>query len=150
MTSSGAVALRDVSKRFGDRIVLEEQSATFPAGSVTLIRGRSGSGKTTLLNLVAGYLEPDFGAVERPSSVGYLIQEELLFSELSVRDNVRLRIAGARSEQQEDEDDIRSALAKLELESFASTPVSRLSGGERRRTRGTRRARRLSSTSCVC
>lgn len=133
MTGSHAVALREVTKAFAGRTLLDRQSTTFAAGSVTVVRGRSGSGKSTLLNLVAGYLTPDSGEIDRPDAIGYLLQEELLFTELDVHDNIHLRIAGALGDQVQDEDAINQALATLEIEALVATPVSRLSGGERRR-----------------
>jgi ABC-type lipoprotein export system ATPase subunit len=98
---------------------------------VTIIHGRSGVGKSTLLNLIAGYLRPDSGTVKRPGGVAYLMQEELLFSELTVVDNLRLRLAGTGIDAGSDV--IDDTLEVLGIEPLRANPVSRLSGGERRR-----------------
>ena len=57
----GAIEFRDVSVRFGDRLVLQEINLKIAAGESVALVGPSGSGKTTLLNLVARFYEPHGG-----------------------------------------------------------------------------------------
>jgi ATP-binding cassette ChvD family protein len=57
------VEFQDVSKAFGDRVVLERLSFVLPPGAVLGIIGPNGAGKTTLLNLLTGRLEPDAGKI---------------------------------------------------------------------------------------
>ncbi|OIQ91322.1 ABC transporter ATP-binding protein uup [mine drainage metagenome] len=65
--SSGRIvaALEGVSKRFGDRVVVQDFSATILRGDKVGIIGPNGAGKTTLLKLILGELEPDSGVVRR-------------------------------------------------------------------------------------
>ena len=50
-------------KRFGDQVVLEDISFSFPAGSVSGIIGPNGAGKSTCFNVLTGMYKPDRGRV---------------------------------------------------------------------------------------
>lgn len=71
------IELHDVSKQFGDRLVLEGVSLALHTGRIVGVVGPNGSGKTTLLRLIVGELTPDSGTVtvSRGLRVGYLPQE---------------------------------------------------------------------------
>src|SRR4051812_790349 len=60
-TTTPAVQLDDVSKRYGRRWALARLSFTLPAGSSLLLTGHNGSGKTTLLRLLATAINPTLG-----------------------------------------------------------------------------------------
>jgi ABC-type multidrug transport system ATPase subunit len=129
---SSPTGLIECSIAFGGRPVLRSVSIGFPRASVTVVRGPSGAGKSTILHLLGGYLRPDAGEVVRSGTFGYLMQEELLFSSLSVADNVRIRYGGATGAALP-ADALDRALADLGIAHLADIPVSLLSGGERRR-----------------
>ena len=57
------IELRNVSKRFGDDVVLNGLSLTIQTGKTTVIAGQSGSGKSVLLRLMNGLTMPDEGEV---------------------------------------------------------------------------------------
>ncbi len=59
-----ALAVRDVSKRFGALVVAEALSFDLADGEALGVIGPNGAGKTTMFNLVAGALKPDAGRVE--------------------------------------------------------------------------------------
>jgi len=54
---------KDVTKRFGDKTVLDRVNLQIYEGQVTTIIGLSGSGKSVLLKHIIGLLEPDEGAI---------------------------------------------------------------------------------------
>ncbi len=58
-----SISIRNVSKRFGAFVALEDVSLDVPTGSLTALLGPSGSGKSTLLRIIAGLERPDAGVV---------------------------------------------------------------------------------------
>ena len=58
-----SIRIRNLSKSFGGKSVLENFSADLPAGSISALMAPSGSGKTTLLNLIAGLMPADDGSI---------------------------------------------------------------------------------------
>ena len=117
--------LTDVTKKYGEAVVLQGVSLEIPDGKITCVLGKSGVGKTTLLNLLAGVLQADGGIVEAPERVGYVFQENRLLAHLTVVEN--LQFVGGRVEF------IEKLLREAGLEKLANRKVKTLSGGEKRR-----------------
>lgn len=95
--------LTDVSKSFGDKLVLHPTTIEFAHGQTSVLIGTSGCGKSTLLRLIVGLITPDQGTIEFAGTLltneniqkirlrmGYMIQDGGLFPHLSVEDNVTL------------------------------------------------------------
>jgi ABC-type lipoprotein export system ATPase subunit len=139
-------SLRQVSKSYGRRRVLEELEAEFRSSSVTAVTGPSGSGKTTLLHVLAGLELPDAGhvdvlgtdlaqldragrAVFRGDHIGYVGQQPGLVPTLSALENVELALALRGLPP----DAARETLVAVGLEDRTEQRVSRLSTGERGR-----------------
>lgn len=57
------VKLKEVSKEFGNNLILDRVSLTIEEGDIYAIIGKSGSGKSTILNMIVGFLKPDEGEV---------------------------------------------------------------------------------------
>jgi ABC-type multidrug transport system ATPase subunit len=112
--------------------VLDGVTFAFEPGATYVVAGRSGSGKTTLLNLLAGYVQPDRGTVQVASRVGYLFQEDTLFSSLTARENVSLR-AGPHASPGAAPAIVEACLDWTGMGGRCDEPVSVLSGGERQR-----------------
>ena len=74
------LGLRGVSKRFGDRLILDRIDCTVRPDARILLVGSNGAGKTTLLRLLLGLEEPDEGEQQRAPSiqVGYLPQDPMV------------------------------------------------------------------------
>lgn len=119
--------------------VLQNVTCAVPAGQVTGLLGPSGSGKTTLLRAIVGVQKIAAGRVEAlglPAGrrrlrrrIGYVTQSPSIYSDLSVRANVKyfaaLYGAGAGA--------VDSALDDVGLNAAAGQLVARLSGGQRAR-----------------
>ncbi|MEU7526403.1 ABC transporter ATP-binding protein [Saccharothrix sp. NPDC042600] len=125
---TGAVEVRDLVRRFGDRVVLDHLDLTVAPGEFVALLGRSGSGKSTLLRALAG-LDHDVeggGELRVPHEVAVAFQDSRLLPWLRVLDNVVLGLSGAR-------DRGRRALAEVGLEGRERAWPSELSGGEQQR-----------------
>ena len=73
------IVLRGITKRFGDKVVLEDLNARFLKGQTSCIMGPSGCGKTTLLQLLMGFLTPDEGTITGvPKKKSAVFQEDRL------------------------------------------------------------------------
>ncbi len=55
------IELQNISKRFGQKSILQEISLTVHQGEFVVLRGTNGAGKTTLLNIILGLIKPDAG-----------------------------------------------------------------------------------------
>src|SRR2546425_106330 len=73
------IQLQDVTKSFGDRVLLDHVTWQITDRDRVGLCGPNGAGKTTLLRMMAGFDEPDSGVVLKPSAltVGYLPQDGL-------------------------------------------------------------------------
>jgi ABC-type multidrug transport system ATPase subunit len=87
------IRAQSLSKRFGDKRVLDGLDLEVPRGGFVLVTGPNGSGKTTLLRLCAGLAAPTDGEVEVDASreaIGFLGHEPLLYRELTALENLDL------------------------------------------------------------
>ena len=87
------IRAKKLSKRFGDKRVLDGLDLEVPSGGFVLVTGPNGSGKTTLLRLCAGLAAPTDGELEVDAvrgSIGFLAHEPLVYGELTALENLDL------------------------------------------------------------
>jgi len=79
-----------VTKFYGERLILEEFSASIPPGSIIGIIGPNGAGKTTLLKMITGQEKPDSGTIKIGETVklAYVDQSRTLDPEKSVYEEI--------------------------------------------------------------
>ena len=123
-----AASVRDLSKRFGNRIVLDELSLDIKAGEFVAMIGRSGSGKSTLLRALAGLDRDVSGSMAVAEPVAVAFQEPRLVPWKRVLDNVTLGLRAPDPARVAAE-----ALAEVELTERTSAWPLTLSGGEAQR-----------------
>ena len=126
------LAARSLTKRFGERVALNEVSFELYAGEIVGIIGPNGAGKTTLLSILSGVLASSSGEITRtPRETGWVPQQPALYSQLTVAQNLRLF---ARLEKLADpEAAVRRMLRETALEDRADEQVARLSAGNQQR-----------------
>jgi ABC-type nitrate/sulfonate/bicarbonate transport system ATPase subunit len=122
-------------------LAVAETSIAVAKGEFLSIVGPSGCGKSTLLNIIAGLEEPTAGRVlvdgreqaDRRQAFGYMFQKDLLFPWRTILGNVALGLEVAGVRRAEARDRARALLARFQLDRFADSYPSQLSGGMRQR-----------------
>ncbi len=134
------IAVRDLSKGYGEVPVLDGLSFDLPDGETLSVIGPSGCGKSTLLYLLAGLDKPDRGTV-RTGDVGrrdkgrisFILQDYGLFPWKTVRENLALplELQGLSSERRRAA--VAGMLDELGLSGLDERYPAQLSGGQRQR-----------------
>lgn len=132
------IELKNVSKRYGKKVILDNVSFTFESQKMYWLTGINGVGKTTLLNMIMGYEKPDSGNISilPNTKVQYMYQQPLLFSNLSIYDNMLIKYLSYHDDDKSIDEYMQyfsNILGKLNINNDLETPINRLSGGEMRR-----------------
>jgi ABC-2 type transport system ATP-binding protein len=140
-----ALAVQNVSHRFGARAALTDVSFEVSPGEFAVLLGRNGAGKTTLTSLITRLYHPRRGDIlvfgrsvrDKPvaalSQLGVVFQLPTLDVHLSVRENLRYQAALYGLSRSEAEERGRAELSRFGLLDRWREPVRSLSGGLRRR-----------------
>ncbi len=142
------IVARNLTKAYGDALVVRDVSLDIPRGGVTSIIGPNGAGKSTLLSLLSRLLPATAGSVlvdeldvaTAPSDVlarrlSILRQDNHIAARLTVRDLVAFgRFPHSRGRPTEDDQRrIDDAIRYLGLEAFSDRFLDEMSGGQRQR-----------------
>lgn len=142
--------LINVTKQYGDHVVLDEISLTVNKGEMVAITGPSGSGKTTLLNIIGMLENQDRGTVKlfgenRPrvhsrkaqrilrNRLSYLFQNFALIENATVDENLDIPLIYSKKTRKEKQEFKMAALQKVGLDISFKQKVHELSGGEQQR-----------------
>jgi len=139
-----AIEVRNVGKRFGDFVALDDVSITVGDGALTALLGPSGSGKSTLLRIIAGLEDPDSGEVviggedvthapARSRGVGFVFQHYAPFKHMTVHDNVAFGLSVRKRPRDEIGERVNELLGLVRLDGLAGRYPSQLSGGQLQR-----------------
>ncbi|MHC4239304.1 MAG: ABC transporter ATP-binding protein [Planctomycetota bacterium] len=147
----GIIVLKNITKRFGDNVVLDNVSLAIEEGKTTVVIGPSGCGKTVLIKHLILLLRPSSGEIyfkkRRIDSLsehelnkirtyyGFLFQAGALFDSLSVAENIMFPILQHYevADRREIEELVKTKLAMVGLDGFQNFYPANLSGGQRKR-----------------
>src|ERR1700754_4725844 len=138
------IAFRNVSKRYGDTVAVEDVSFTVEDNEFFCFFGPPLSGKSTILKLILGLETPDEGEIlidgkpvnavsPAARNVAMVFQNLALFPHMSARDNVRFPLVERKVPEAAIEKRVADVSAKLHIGHILHKPPAQLSGGERQR-----------------
>ena len=143
-----SIEIRNISKRFGNFVALDNINLDIPTGELVALLGPSGCGKTTLLRIIAGMETADQGEIlfsgaeathlhARERNVGFVFQHYALFRHMTVFENVafglRVKPRKERPSDAEIKRRVMELLGLVQLDWLADRYPSQLSGGQRQR-----------------
>ncbi len=147
--SAVPLPFENLSKSFGQGLVLNDVSLEIPAGQTTCVIGPSGSGKSTMLRCTNRLEEPDSGRIfvgdveitdptvdidRVRARLGIVFQQFNLFPHLSVLDNVALALIHVKKMSRAEATGIaRARLAQVGLAQYEGRRPAQLSGGQQQR-----------------
>lgn len=144
------IEFKNIKKRFGDKIVLDDASHIMDTGKANLIIGQSGSGKTVLQKCLVGLFEPDEGEIiydgvsftdmnvdERKGlrqQIGMLFQGSALFDSMNVEQNIMFPLDMFTSKRYHEKlKRVNEVLERVNLEGVNKKFPAELSGGMKKR-----------------
>lgn len=138
------IRVKDLTKSFGDKVVLKNINLEVKKGEFVTILGPSGCGKTTLLRLIAGFHVADEGAIEmngqdltgmppHKRALNTVFQRYALFPHLDVFNNVAFGLKLKNVPKEEIEKRVRKVLKMVCMTDYEDRDVNSLSGGQQQR-----------------
>jgi len=140
------VVLKNVTKKFGPEIALDNVSMTIPDGSFVVLLGPTGAGKTTTLRMVSGLDNPDSGEIliggqsmtgltPAQRNVAMVFQQYSLYPHLTVRENLAFPLKSPLLKTPADDiaRKIKDVAEVLQISHKLDNKATELSGGEMQR-----------------
>ena len=142
------VNIQNVTKAFGDNVVLREFNATFRDGEFITLLGPSGCGKTTMLRIIAGFEKPTRGEVyidgilvsggktfvpPEKRGIGMVFQSYAVWPHMNVFDNVAYPLTIRHVSKAEIKASVERVLGIVHLSQYAERFPNQLSGGQQQR-----------------
>lgn len=138
------LSLKNVSKRYGSSLAVENFNLNVEQGEFISFLGPSGCGKTTTLNMIAGFEEPTTGSIEingkdvtntapNTRDIGIVFQSYALFPHMTVAENVGFGLEMRGIHKEDRRQRVMETLNLVRLTQLADRFPKSLSGGQRQR-----------------
>ncbi|XP_061827806.2 glucosylceramide transporter ABCA12 [Nerophis lumbriciformis] len=141
------VALRGLTKVYGERVAVENLNVVFHEGHVTSLLGHNGAGKTTTMSLLTGLFAPSSGTIEVygrdmqahleqvRKQLGVCMQYDVLFQHMTAKEHLLLygQIKAPHWSRRELQEQVRTILESTDMYAQRHKRVGTLSGGMKRK-----------------
>ena len=138
------IQLRNVSKRWGSFVGVDNFDLTIADREFLVLLGPSGCGKTTTMRMIAGLESPTGGEIKigdkvvndldpKDRDVAMVFQSYALYPNMNVYENIRFPLKVRGIDPSTHDDRVRRASAMVELDDFLHRKPAELSGGQRQR-----------------
>ncbi len=144
MEDKFVIELKNISKTFGDNVILKDFNLTIKKNEFLTLLGPSGCGKTTILRIIGGFEWPDKGRVifngkditdDEPyqRKINTVFQKYALFPHLNVFDNVAFGLKIKKLSKKVIGNKVKQSLKLVGLNNFQNRNIDSLSGGQQQR-----------------
>ncbi|WP_136660564.1 ABC transporter ATP-binding protein [Nitratireductor sp. XY-223] len=138
------IQIRNVTKRWGNFIGVDNFDLTIPDREFLVLLGPSGCGKTTTMRMIAGLEDPTDGEIliggkvvnnlePKDRDVAMVFQSYALYPNMNVYENIRFPLKVRGVDPSTHDEKVRRASAMVELDEFMQRKPAELSGGQRQR-----------------
>lgn len=138
------VTLKNVTKKFGSTVAVNDFSATFPDGHLICLLGPSGCGKSTVLNILCGILDVTSGKVffddddvtslsPEQRNIGMVFQNYALYPHLTVLENIAFPLEVQKVNKKVRHEKAKEIAELVHVESLLHRYPGELSGGQQQR-----------------
>jgi multiple sugar transport system ATP-binding protein len=139
-----SIILRNLTKSFGDSVVVDDVSLDIEDGEFVVLLGPSGCGKTTTLRMIAGLEQATSGDIlidgvrvndlpPQKRDVAMVFQSYALYPHMTVAENIAYPLRVRQTAAAEMQEQVRQTAAMLQIEPLLGRRPRELSGGERQR-----------------
>ena len=141
----GAIQLKNVTKKFGDQMVIDDLNLSIEDGSFTVLVGPSGCGKSTTLRMITGLDEPTSGDIyidgkkindltPGKRDIAMVFQNYALYPTMTVRENIEFGLENKKvTKRREERKEYQEICEVVGLTQYLDRKPATLSGGQRQR-----------------
>lgn len=144
MTDNKLIDLKNISKSFGETVVLDDMNLYIRENEFVTLLGPSGCGKTTTLRIIGGFENPESGQVifegkditklpPNERQVNTVFQKYALFNHMTIAENIAFGLKIKKKSKAYIQDKIKYALKLVNLDGFENRMPDSLSGGQQQR-----------------
>ena len=147
---STTITIKNLTKKFGNVVAVNNVSLTIEPGSFLTLLGPSGCGKTTLLRCIAGLEDPDEGeiyvgdklvfsrqqGISLPAGqrdLGMVFQNYALWPHMTVYKNITFALEIQKMSQAQMDERVKEALAEVQMDGYEDRYPREMSGGQQQR-----------------
>ena len=140
----GAIQLKNVRKKFGNDVVIDNLNLEIKDGSFTVLVGPSGCGKSTTLRMITGLDEPTSGDIlidghkindltPGKRDIAMVFQNYALYPTMTIRENIEFGLENKKVPKEERQRRVKDICEIVGLTEYLDRKPSTLSGGQRQR-----------------